>query len=163
MDAKAAIKETLGLSSMVLSSYIDDFTDDELMQRPGPGCNHVAFQLGHLISSACSLLNAIQAGAAPELPAGFEDKHAKENATSDSRSDFLTKERYQELARQVHNAVTACLDAWPEAQLDDPSPEQFRNMFPTMGSLFLLIATHPMMHAGQFVPLRRALGKPVVI
>jgi hypothetical protein len=29
--------------------------------------------------------------------------------------------------------------------------------------MFILIATHPMMHAGQFVPVRRALGKPVAI
>jgi hypothetical protein len=36
-------------------------------------------------------------------------------------------------------------------------------MFPTMASMFILTATHPLMHAGQFVPVRRALGKPVVI
>jgi hypothetical protein len=36
-------------------------------------------------------------------------------------------------------------------------------MFPTVGHIYLLIATHQLMHAGQFVPVRRALGKPVVI
>ena len=163
MDAKSAIKETFGISNMVLNSYIGDLTDAELLRRPGVGCNHVAWQLGHLISSECGLLNAIQAGAAPQLPVGFEQKHSKENAGSDSPNDFLTRQEYVDLASKVHEAVIACLDAYPESQLDDPSPEHLRKMFPTIGSIFLLIATHSMMHAGQIVPLRRELGKPVVI
>jgi hypothetical protein len=163
MDAKSAIKETFGLSNMVLNSYVGDLSDTELMKRPGKGCNHVAWQLGHLISSECGLLNGIQPGAAPALPAGFEETHAKENAGSDNPAEFLTKQEYLDLATRVHDAVVKCLDAFPASQLDDPSPEFLRNMFPTMGSVFLLIATHPMMHAGQLVPLRRELGKPIVI
>ena len=42
-------------------------------------------------------------------------------------------------------------------------PEHFRSICPDICGLAMLIATHPMMHAGQFVPVRRALGKPVVI
>ena len=163
MDVKSAIKETFGISNMVLNSYVGDFTDAELMRRPGPGCNHVAWQLGHLISSECSLMNQIQAGVAPALPAGFEEKHSKENTGNDHAADFYTKQEYLDLASKVHEAVIAFLDAYPEKKLDDPSPEHFRNMFPTIGSMFLLIATHSMMHAGQIVPLRRELGKPVVI
>lgn len=163
MDVKSAIKETFGISNMVLNSYLGDFTDAELMRRPGPGCNHVAWQLGHLISSECGLMNQIQAGSAPQLPAGFEEKHGKENTGNNNPADFHTKQEYTDLASKVHAAVIALLDAYPEKKLDDPSPEQFRGMFPTMGSMFLLIATHSMMHAGQFVPLRRELGKPVVI
>lgn len=163
MDVKSAIKETFGISNMVLNSYVGDFTDAELMRRPGPGCNHVAWQLGHLISSECGLMNGIQAGSAPQLPAGFEEKHSKENIGSDNPADFHTKQEYADLASKVHDAVITLLDAYPEKKLDDPSPEHFRGMFPTMGSMFLLIATHSMMHAGQIVPLRRELGKPVVI
>ena len=163
MDAKSAIKEAFGLSNMVLNSYIGDLTDAELMKRPGKGCNHVAWQLGHLISSECGLLNGIRPGAAPALPEGFDQKHSKDNAGNDNAADFLTKQQYIDLAAKVHDAMIACLDAYPTEKLDDPSPEHFRSMFPTMGSMFLLIATHPMMHAGQFVPLRRELGKPVVI
>jgi uncharacterized damage-inducible protein DinB len=163
MDVKSAVKETFGISNMVLNSYISDLTDEELMRRPGPGCNHVAWQLGHLISSECGLMNQIQAGSAPQLPTGFEEKHSKENIGSNHPADFLTKQEYTDLATKVHAAVIMLLDSYPEKKLDDPAPEHFRSMFPTMGSLFLLIATHSMMHAGQFVPLRRELGKPVLI
>ena len=163
MDTKSAIKETFGISNMVLNSYISDLTDAELMRRPGPGCNHIAWQLGHLISSECGLLNGIQPGAASTLPDGFEAKHSKEQKDNDNPADFLTKQEYIDLANKVHESVIACLDAFPEAKLDEPSPEHFRSMFPTMGSMFILIATHSMMHAGQLVPVRRELGKPVLI
>jgi hypothetical protein len=33
----------------------------------------------------------------------------------------------------------------------------------TMVLKFSLIATHPMMHAGQFVVVRRQLGKPILM
>ena len=163
MDVKSAIKETFGMSNMVLNSYISDLSDAELMRRPGTGCNHIAWQLGHLISSECGLLNGVQAGAAPQLPDGFEAKHSKENSGSNNPADFLTKQEYIDLANKVHESVTACLDSYPVAKLDDPSPEKFRSMFPTMGSMFILISTHSMMHAGQVVPLRRELGKPVLM
>ncbi|MBI1348402.1 DinB family protein [bacterium] len=163
MQAKDAIKQTMGLSRHVLNAYFADMTDAELLHRPGPGCNHLAWQLGHLIASECSLIESIQAGSAPELPAGFKEKHGKENATSDNPSDFCTKQEYADLFKLVNDATIKLIDEYPEADLDGPAPESFRSMFPTMGLMFLLVATHPMMHAGQFVPVRRALGKPVVI
>ncbi len=163
MNGKDAIRETLNLSAFVLKSYVGDFTDAELLKRPGPGCNHLAWQLGHLIASECGLLNAIRPGSAPELPAGCAEQHGKNNTASDDPAQFLTNQQYLDLADKVHAATLAVLDAYPEPDFAKASPENFRKMFPTMGSIFILIATHPMMHAGQVVPIRRALGKPVVI
>lgn len=163
MNAKDVIRETLNLSNMVLTNYLGDLSDADLLKRPGPGCNHIAYQLGHLIASECGLLNGIQPGSAPELPAGFADQHGKQNAGSDDPARFCTKQQYLDLTAKVHAATLAVLASYPEADFAQPAPEKFRSMFPTMGSIFVLIATHPMMHAGQIVPLRRALGKPVVI
>jgi hypothetical protein len=163
MKTHDAISATLGISRTVLNSYIGDFSDSELLRRPGSGCNHVAWQLGHLIASEANLLNAISPGAGPELPAGFAEKHSKQNCGSDNPGDFCTKQQYLDLAEKVHAATLKLLQTFSEADLDRPGPENFRKMFPTMGAIFLLIATHPLMHAGQLVPLRRALGKPVVI
>jgi hypothetical protein len=163
MNTKDAIRETLNFSHFVLKSYVGDLTDAELMKRPGPGCNHVAWQLGHLIASECSLINGIRPGSAPELPAGFAEQHSKAAIGSDDQTKFCTKQQYLDLTEKVHAASLALLDSYPEADFASPSPEHFRKMFPTMGQIFLLVATHPMMHAGQFVPVRRALGKPVMI
>ncbi len=163
MNAQDAIRATLETSSMVLKSYLDDLSDADLMCRPGKGCNHVAWQLGHLIVSECNLLEAIQPGASAELPAGFAEKHSKETCCEDDPKKFCTKQEYLDLFDKVHAASLAALEKTTEADLDAESPEEFRKMFPTVGVIYVLIATHGMMHAGQLVPLRRELGKPVVI
>lgn len=163
MNSKDAIRETLNLSHFVLKSYVGDLTDADLMKRPGPGCNHVAWQLGHLIASECDLLNGIRPDSAPPLPEGFKEHHSKSTAGSDDAKKFQTRQEYLDLTEKVHEATLALLASYPEADFAKPSPENFRKMFPTMGAIFILIVSHPMMHAGQIVPIRRALGKPVVI
>ncbi len=163
MNTKDAIRGTMDISLTVLKTYFGDLTDAELMRRPAAGCNHLAWQLGHLIASEGSLLNMVCPGAAAELPAGFAEQHSKETAASDDASKFCTKQQYSDLFDKVRAATLAALDTLPEAKLDEPGPEPMRAYCPTVGSLFILIGTHPMMHAGQFVPVRRALGKPVVM
>ncbi len=148
---------------MVLKSYFGDLSDADLMHRPGPSCNHLAWQLGHLISSESSLVNMVVPGAGLVLPDGFAEKHTKEKVGSNDPAQFCTKQEYLDLFEKSHTASIAALDACPEATLDLPSPEGIRSLVPTMGGLFVLIATHTMMHAGQFVPVRRTLGKPIVI
>ena len=163
MNAKDAIRSTSEFSSGVLKSYLEDLDDADLMKRPVAGCNHLAWQLGHLISAECHLLNQIQPGAAADLPEGFAAKHSKETTGVDDPAKFCTKQEYLDLMDKVQASTFAALEKIDESQLDQPSPEDLHNMFPTVGTVFILIATHQMMHAGQFVPVRRALGKPVVI
>ena len=163
MNTKDAIKQAYELSHMVLNSYISDFEDADLMNRPGEGCNHIAWQLGHLISSECNLLNMAVPGAAIDLPEGFADKHNKENCSNDDAAQFHSKAEYQELWAKVKDATFAALDGLSDADLDKPGPEEMRSFCPTIGSLFMLIGTHPMMHAGQIVPIRRKLDKPVMM
>lgn len=163
MNARDAIIAAMGMSSMVLSKYISDLDDNELTLRPGKGCNHVAWQLGHLISSEVSLLKSVCPNAHVELPSNFAEQHSKDAATSDDATKFCSKQQYLDLFSKVNAASQAELLKLSDADLDRPGPEHFKNMFPTVGHVFVLIATHGLMHAGQFVPLRRALGKPVLI
>ncbi len=163
MNTQDALRETFATSSAVLTTYIQDLSDAELLHRPGPGCNHVAWQLGHLISAECFLLDSICPGAAIKLPEGFAERHSKETTAVEDPTKFDSKEQYLALFKQVREASLSALAKLSDAELDKPSPERFAQMFPTVGSMFILLATHPLMHAGQFVPVRRALGKPVVI
>jgi hypothetical protein len=163
MNAQEAIKMSQTFSTTVLKSYLADLSDADLLRRPGPGCNHLAWQLGHLIASECSLLEAVAPGASIKLPDNFAAQHDKANAGSDDASKFATKQQYLDLLDKVQAATAAALDKVSAADLDKPGPESFQSFAPTVGSVFVLIATHPMMHAGQFVPVRRALGKPVVM
>ncbi|MCS7468268.1 DinB family protein [Stieleria sp. ICT_E10.1] len=163
MHGKDAIRSAYQLSRMITTSYVSDLTDEELLTRPAKGCNHVAWQLGHLISAECGLLNSIAPGFAIELPEGFAEKHGKENTTSDDPSDFATKDEYLAYFQQLQEAAFKALDAQSDEDLAKDAPEHLRQICPTVGGVFVLIATHPMMHAGQFVPVRRVLDKPVLI
>lgn len=162
MHGKDAIKNAYEFSQMVLSSYVGDLSDAELLTRP-EGCNHVAWQLGHLISSEGGLLESIAPGKSASLPEGFAEKHSKETTSSDNAADFATREEYMELFGKIKEATFAALDAQSDEDLAAPAPEHLQGICPNVGGVFVLIATHAMMHVGQFVPVRRALGKPVVI
>ncbi len=64
------------------------------------------------------------------------------------------------LADAVKAASLAAVDATGEADLDKPGPESMRQYAPTVASILRLLGSHWMMHAGQFNPIRRKLGKP---
>ena len=163
MNAKDALRSSAHFSCMVLKAYISDLDDADLMRRPGEGCNHLAWQLGHLISSEVQLLSQVAPDQGVTLPDGFADAHSKQACDSDDSAAFCDKNTYVELFDQVRAASLAALEGYPESDLDNPAPEQFREFCPTMGDMFTLIATHPMMHAGQFVIVRRQLGKPILM
>ena len=57
---------------------------------------------------------------------------------------------------------TAALDKTPENVLDEPGPEDMREYAPTKAATFMLLGNHLAMHAGQFIPVRRKLGKPAM-
>jgi hypothetical protein len=116
-----------------------------------------------LIQSNASILDSIAPGAAPALPAGFGEKHSKDKAGSDDPAAFLKKSEYESLLAKVDEAVMAAIDKMTPEDLDQPSPESWRNMFPRVGDMVVLLTTHSLMHAGQWVPVRRQLDKPVVI
>lgn len=163
MNAKDVVRNTAATSALVLKQYVSDLSDEDLMKRPAAGCNHLAWQLGHLISSECGLLDAVCPGKSIKLPEGFSERHSKENAHDDDPAHFCSKAEYLEWLDKIQAATSEALETVSEEDFDKPGPEGFRPTFPTVGSIFILIATHPLMHAGQFVPVRRELGKPVVI
>lgn len=163
MNGKDALRSSANISTLVLKTYLSDLDDADLMRRPGEGCNHLAWQLGHLIAAEVQLLEQAAPGQGIELPEGFADAHSKTQCDNDDAANFQSKQTYVDLFDKVRAGSQAALDAYAEADLDNPAPENFRSFCPTMGDMFTLIATHPMMHAGQFVVVRRQLGKPILM
>ena len=85
MRAKDAIQSALASTQHMLEWYLSDLSDADLLVRPVPGANHIAWQLGHLIDSEPHLIHMELPDAAyPALPAGFAEQHTKETSTSDS-------------------------------------------------------------------------------
>jgi hypothetical protein len=163
MTAKDAIKSVFNFNFHVLNQYVSDLTDAELLLRPVPGANHIAWQLGHLITSEIHLMSGIAGGIKLELPSGFAERHSKETCAVDPPKNFLTRAEYISIFKKAREQTFAKLDALPDSDLDKPNTGPMQKLCPKIGDLFILAANHQMMHAGQFAVLRRKLGKPVLI
>jgi hypothetical protein len=162
MTAKDAIKTTLISTQQNLGMYLADLSDADLLVRPVPGANHIAWQLGHLITAEIALLSQLPGAAYPELPAGFKEQHDKATAGVDPPKGFGTKAQYLGLFNKVREATLANLAKISDADLDKPTTGRMAHFAPTLGALLILQSNHVLMHAGQFTVLRRKLGKPVV-
>ena len=159
MTSKDVIRQVVEFCHMVSRTYLDDLTDADLFVRSVEKTNHIAWQLGHLVGADCEMLAAL-GHTPPALPNGFAEAHTKETAASDDPAKFFKKTDYLELMDKTKAAVLAAIDATPDDQLETPGPEAMREYCPTVASVLTLLGTHWLMHAGQFVPIRRKLGRP---
>jgi hypothetical protein len=163
MTGKDAIKTALSSTQNMVGMYVADLSDADLLIRPVPGSNHIAWQLGHLITSEVHMLAKEMPGMTyPELPAGFADKHKPTTASVDGAANFGKKEEYLALFNKVRGATLENLSRLSDADLDKPTSGNMAKFAPTFGSLLMLTSNHTLMHAGQFSVVRRKLGKPIL-
>ena len=163
MNAKEAIKTALTSTKDMLGWYLSDLSDADVLVRPVPAANHIAWQLGHLIESEGTYFVKMIPGAQyPPLPPDLKEQHGKAMAASDSTKGFYTKQRYLDLFNQVRGATLAAVDKLSDVDLDKPTPPEWKDFAPTVGALLLLHANHVLMHAGQFTVVRRKLNKPII-
>lgn len=160
MNLKEVMKSNCGMARMLTTEYTSDLTQAEWLTRPVPAMNHITWQLGHLISSEHRFVSGC-GFPMPALPADFAERYTKETATSDDLAKFHSKEQLLKLYDEVRKGTLAAIERATDADMDKPGPEGVRDFAPTVGSVFLLAGQHEMMHAGQFVAVRRKLGRPV--
>lgn len=156
MNALDAIKKSIANTDMIVSPYLGDLQPQELLARPIPGCNHIAWQLGHLIAGENQLLGKAFPGKMPNLPAGFADKYTKETSGSDNPASFHTKEELLRLWKEQREGTFKLIDGLKESELQNPTGLDYA---PTVADLLILIGHHALMHAGQWAVVRRKLGR----
>jgi len=159
MQAAEGIKISLDTGEFVSLAYLGDLSDADLMQRPASGCNHLNWQIGHLISSEHQMIESCFPGTMPELPQGFTEKYGKQTAGSDNPSDFHNKEELMGVYRAQRTATLNKLASLPNEAFDAAAPEQMRSYAPTVGAVFSMQGSHWLMHAGQWAVVRRQLGR----
>ncbi len=159
MSIANLIKATLQAPSFVTKAYLEDLEDEHLFIRPTENANHIAWQLGHLIASEHSMVEMVFPNSMPPLPEGFAEKHSKEAAKIDDPSAFYTKADYLKVFDEQRTGTMAVLEKLSDDELEKPGPEKIKQLAPTVGAVFTAQATHYMMHAGQWVIVRRKLGK----
>jgi uncharacterized damage-inducible protein DinB len=158
-----AVRTALQSTHHLVTWFLGDLSDADLVVRPTPGANHIAWQMGHLILSERHLIGSNVPGAAyPDVPASFAQKHGKDGQAKEAPGDFCTKAEYVEQFTKTRQATIAALDKLSDADLDRPTPGDMKTYAPTLGALFLLVSNHALMHGGQFSVVRRKLGKPVL-
>jgi hypothetical protein len=159
MNAKEAIRTTMNTADFMVESYLTDIKPEEMLVRSVPGANHLAWQLGHLISAERRLVEAAAPGSMPALPDGFAERHTKDTAASDNRADFLSKDEYLKLAKTVRAATLKALDKISDTDLDRPVTGRVPPFVKSAGDCFVTAGGHWILHAGQWVVLRRHLGR----
>lgn len=159
MSIAAHIKSELQLPTSVVQGYLQDLSDEDLMRRPVQNANHIAWQLGHLIVAEHDLNNMVCPDSMPALPEGFAEKHSKETASSDNPGDFCTKDEYLKYMDEQRAGTLALLDRLSDEELQVPAPEHLKMFGGTVGAVIAGQSAHWMMHAGQWVIVRRQLGK----
>lgn len=161
MTTKDVLRESINSAHWITGELLKDLSDADLLHRPVPAMNHIAWQLGHIIVSEQQMM-AGAGFAMPELPAGFDKNHHKDNSTSNDPKQFGTKAQYMQMLGDMHAATFKHLDAASDARLSEDAPEAMRSYAPKIASVFNVIGGHEYMHQGQFVAVRRSLGKPVL-
>lgn len=159
MSIGAHIKSELNLPTSVVQGYLQDLSDEDLLRRPVENANHIAWQLGHLIVAEHDLNNMVCPDSMPALPEGFVEKHSKETASSDDPAAFCTKDEYLACMAEQRAGTLALLDTLSDEDLQKPSPEHLQVFGGTVGAVIAGQSAHWMMHAGQWVIVRRQLGK----
>jgi hypothetical protein len=162
MNLNEFARKTLDLADFCVKLYLNDLSDADLLVRPAAGANHIAWQLGHLITSEHELMDVLSPGSMPALPEGFKERHSKQTASLDDPAAFLSKAEYLAIYEQQRAGTLAIVEKVQESDLDRPSPEFCQNYAPTHGDILALEGEHWMMHAGQWVIVRRKLGMPAV-
>jgi hypothetical protein len=138
-------------------AYVGDLDDAEMLRRPAPGCNHINWQLGHLITAENMMIGKVATGSVPPLPSGFAEKYTKQTATQDDAGAFCSKTELLRVHQEQRAATLAALDKLSDSDLDKPSGIDW---CPTVGETFVGQGVHWLMHAGQWAVVRRQLGRP---
>ena len=161
MSMKDILRQGFARSQMVTSMVLGDLEDPDLLVRPVEGANHIAWQMGHVISSCRYFGETIKPGSMPDLPEGFAEKYTKDTSGNDNADAFETKEEYLRLIDEQRQAMLSLLDQLSDEELEADADESLKSICQTVGDMFGLAADHEMMHSGQYSTVRRKLGKPV--
>jgi len=162
MKAQDVFRSNGQMSLWLISEYLKDMTDKELLSRPAPSANHTAWQLGHIISANNNMLESLKAGSAPELPEGFMNSYTKDKSSVDDPASFHKKDEYLRLLGAQYEAAAELASQFSEAELDKPGPEKFQKLAPTIGALINIINNHLLLHYGQITIVRRQLGRSAI-
>jgi hypothetical protein len=159
-NAELFSKNILQTKGMV-DLFLNNFSDADMLFRPAKSANHATWQIGHLTNSTRNMVVACDANVA----FGFEDdtRFGKSKASIDDPAFFPSKAEILARFDQAMETAAGWVAKLSDADFAKPTPERMQQFAPTVANVAMLLASHAMMHIGQFSVTRRALGKPHVM
>jgi hypothetical protein len=163
MNGVQIIQAALGSTQWLLNKFLEDLSDADLLVRPLPGANHIAWQIGHLTSSEAMIVKSEMPDAIyPALADDWAEVHGPKATANDGPAGFRSKAEYIARFNEIRGATIANVGKLTDADLDRPTKGMMADFAPKLGDVLVLVSNHTLMHAGQFSVLRRKLGKPVL-
>ena len=159
MNFKDAVRTQFTVADFMVDKYLADLTQSELLTRPAPDANHIAWQLGHLISAETRLIEAAAPGSMPACPTVFTKGIPKIRPRAITRPIFSLRKSTSSLPNPCGQRRSKRLDAQSESDLDRPVTGRLPPWIKCAGDCFVTAAGHWVLHAGQWVVLRRKLGR----
>ena len=158
-NAELFSKNILQSKGMV-DSFLKDFSDADMLFRPAKTANHATWQMGHLANSVRGMVTMCD----PTVAFPFEDdtRFGKSKASIDDPTFFPKGAELLSRFDQAMDTAAAWVATLSDTDLAKPAPERMQALAPTVANMALLLASHPLMHLGQFTVTRRALGKPLI-
>ena len=124
MNAKDVMLHSFGMSDHVLNAYLGDLSDADLMVRPVEGQNHIAWQLGHLISSERMIRRRNQARLLPApCPTASTKRTTRRRASRTTRRSSCPSRSTSTFSGAAGGDQGGAREL-SEADLDAPGPER---------------------------------------
>lgn len=160
MSTAELLSKNVLQSKGMVDTFLKDFSDADMLFRPAKTANHAIWQMGHLANSVRGLVTACGPGVA--FPFEDDTRFGKSKASIDDPAFFPGKAELLGRFDQGMDIAAAWVAKLSDAELATPTPERMRPFAPTVANVAILLASHAMMHIGQFTVTRRALGKPIL-
>ncbi len=150
------IQNARGMAGYI-ETMVKDIPDADIASPAGAIVNHPAWQIGHLIGAfayAAGMLGK------PFQPPAWTNLCGGGKLPDNTRSNYPSKEQMLQDFKTAHEASIQAFSEASTETLETTTPnEQFRAMFPTIGSAAVcLIENHVANHAGQLAMWRREKG-----
>jgi hypothetical protein len=161
MSTAELLSKSILQSKGMIDKSLGDFSDADMLFRPAKTANHAIWQMGHLANSVRNMVTTCD----PRVTFPFEDdaRFGKSKASIDDPAFFPSKAELVGRFDQAMDIAAAWVAKLSDADLAKPTPERMQGFIPTVANLAVLLASHPLMHMGQFTVTRRALGKPILM
>ncbi len=162
-NPRDVIIDQLGVGQRLIGMFTEGVSDQEYFERSTEETNHIAWLLGHI---ACTEDWAVVliTGSASGLPPLMHELFTKGCNCLPDASRYPARAEIDEHFAAMRVRTVEALRLFDESRWDEESPEGSpRDFFPTLGSLWGLLATHQFWHIGQIAVCRAVLKKPAVL